>query len=333
MITVITGDIIKFPDTCITNESMVIPFFLFIAGVLILFKGADFLVDGAEDLALRLGVPSALIGLTVVAFGTSLPELVVSTGAFLSGSYGIGLGNIIGSNIANIGLILALCYLLMVFSPVGAAGTSPEYSRTRLVRDAVMTLIATLVFAIASLRGRLDVFSGIVFLIVFATVLQCYRTGGQPVGQNPGPPRSGRRFLIPAGLAGVIIGATLLLVGAEQIALSLGISPYVVGLSLVAVGTSLPELVTSVVAAMKKKYDISVGNILGSNVFNILFIPAVSALFLDIPVADHQSTFVMILFSLGVFPLFLKSGKLVKGWALLLLSAWMVYIAVLYGIV
>lgn len=311
---------------------MILPFLFFVTGVLILFKGADLLVDGAEQMALRFGVPSALIGLTVVAFGTSLPELVVSTGAFFSGSYGIGLGNVIGSNIANIGLILALCFLLMPFSPDGKEGTGPAYSRTRLVRDAVLTLIATMVFTVATLRGMLDIFSAIVFLLVFFVILRLYGQAGQSAREDPGSPTSGSNLLVPAGLAGVIIGGYLLLAGAEQIALFFSISPYVIGLSLVAVGTSLPELVTSLVAALKRKYDISVGNILGSNVFNILLIPAVSALFLEIPVADHQSTLIMVIFTFALFPLFLKSRIIVKGWALLLIGAWVAYLALIYGI-
>jgi len=311
---------------------MILPFLLFVTGVIILFKGADLLVDGAEQLALRLGVPSALIGLTVVAFGTSLPELVVSTGAFFSGSYGLGLGNIIGSNIANIGLILSLCFLLMPFSPDREEVPGSNYSRARLVRDAVLTLIATMVFTVASLRGMLDIFSAIVFLLVFFVILYLYRQAGQSAREDPGSSPSGSNLLIPVGLAGVIIGAYLLLAGAEQIALFLSISPYVIGLSLVAVGTSLPELVTSLVAALKRKYDISVGNILGSNVFNILLIPAVSALFLEIPLADHRSTLIMVIFTFGIFPLFLKSRIMVKGWAMLLLGAWVAYLALIYGI-
>lgn len=312
---------------------MIIPLVLFFAGLFLLIKGADLLVDGAEKLAVRMGVPSALIGLTVVAFGTSIPELVVSTGAFFTASYEIGLGNLVGSNIANIGLILALCFLIMPLSLTTGEVAEALYSRDRLVRDAILTLIAALVFAFVSLRGMLDFLSAAVFLLVFAVIVHLYWKASQSIGNaaEHGPIRN--LLLIPGGIAGVIAGAYLLLTGATQIAISLNISPYVIGLSMVAVGTSLPELMTSVVAVLKNNYDISIGNILGSNVFNILFIPAISAFFLTIPVADYLSTLVMIIFSLGLFPLFLKSQKMVKIWALTLIIGWIAYIAFIYGII
>ncbi len=311
---------------------MIIPLIFFLIGLFFLIKGADLLVEGAEQLAVRMGVSPALIGLTVVAFGTSVPELVVSTGAFFTGSYEIGLGNLIGSNIANIGLILALCFLLIPLSPALGEGSNARYSRERLFRDAVLTLIATLVFAFVSMRGVLDFVSAAVFLLVFSLIIQLYWRASQTVesASEPGPARNLLR--IPMGIAGVILGAYLLLNGATQIALALNISPYVIGLSMVAIGTSLPELSTSVVAILKKNYDISIGNALGSNVFNILLIPAISSFFLTIPVADYQSIIVMILFSFGLFPFFLKSQKMVKIWALFLLAAWVTYISVIYGV-
>lgn len=311
---------------------MILPLILFFIGLFLLIKGADLLVEGAEQLAARMGVSPALIGLTVVAFGTSVPELVVSTGAFFTGSYEIGLGNLIGSNIANIGLILALCFLLIPLSPAIGKVSNTLYSRERLVRDAVMTLIATLVFAFVSLRGVLDFLSASVFLLVFALIIQLYWRASHTI-ERPSEPGPARNLLrIPGGLAGVILGAYLLLNGATQIAIALNISSYVIGLSMVAVGTSLPELSTSVVAILKKNYDISIGNILGSNVFNILFIPAISSFFLTIPVADYTSIIIMIAFSLGLFPFFLKSQKMVTIWALFILAAWVTYIAFIYGV-
>jgi cation:H+ antiporter len=300
---------------------------MFFIGLILLAIGGDFLVQGAESLAVRLGVSPTTIGLTVVAFGTSLPELVVSTEAFWLGNYAIGTGNVVGSNIVNIGLILALGYVIMPYS-----GSVTE-SRSRLLVTTLLTLGATLVFALLSLRGFFDVLSGIVFLVIFCgMIFLMWRSG-----ERPDPPSDSHTryplILTVTGLVMVFLGAHLLLSGAVEIAEIFAVPPAVIGLSMVAVGTALPELATSVVALIKKSHGVAVGNILGSNIFNLLFIIGIDSLFFTIPAADPKDTLVMIGFSLAIFPFFIRNSRITRIWGGLLLGAYLLYILLLYGIV
>jgi cation:H+ antiporter len=300
---------------------------MFFIGLILLAIGGDFLVQGAESLAVRLGVSPTTIGLTVVAFGTSLPELVVSTEAFWLGNYAIGTGNVVGSNIVNIGLILALGYVIMPYS-----GSVTE-SRSRLLVTTLLTLGATLVFALLSLRGFFDVLSGIVFLVIFCgMIFLMWRSG-----ERPDPPSDSHTryplILTVTGLVMVFLGAHLLLSGAVEIAEIFAVPPAVIGLSMVAVGTALPELATSVVALIKKSHGVAVGNILGSNIFNLLFIIGIDSLFFIIPAADPKDTLVMIGFSLAIFPFFIRNSRITRIWGGLLLGAYLLYILLLYGIV
>jgi len=299
---------------------------MFFIGLVLLAIGGDFLVRGAESLAVRLGVSPTTIGLTVVAFGTSLPELLVTTEAFWLGDYAIGTGNVVGSNIVNIGLILALSYLLM---PAAGNNAAP---RSRLLVITLLTLGATLVFALLSVRGFFDVFSGIVFLVIFCGMLfLMWRSG-----ERPDPPSDSHTryplILTVTGLVMVFLGAHLLLSGAVEIAEIFAVPPAVIGLSMVAVGTALPELATSVVALLKKSHGIAVGNILGSNIFNLLFIIGIDSLFFTIPAADPKDTLVMIGFSLAIFPFFIRNNRITRIWGGLLLGAYLLYILLLYGI-
>lgn len=300
---------------------------MFFFGLILLVKGADFLVRGAESLAVRMGVSPTTIGLTVVAFGTSLPELVVSTEAFLLGDFAIGTGNVVGSNIVNIGLILALGYILM---PASGSGTE---SRSRLLVNTLFTLGAALVFALLSLRGFFEGLSGIVFLVVFSALFfMMWRSG-----DGPDPPSDSHTryplILTVAGLIMVFLGAHLLLSGAVEIAEIFAVPQAVIGLSLVAVGTALPELATSVVAIIKKSHGVAVGNILGSNIFNLLFIIGIDSLFFTIPAADPRDTLVMIGFTFAIFPFFIRNNRVRQIWGGLLLGAYLLYILFLYGIV
>ena len=300
---------------------------MFFIGLVLLVKGADFLVRGAESLAVRMGVSPTTIGLTVVAFGTSLPELVVSTEAFWLGDYAIGTGNVIGSNIVNIGLILALGYIVMPSS-----GSITE-SRSRLLVNTLFTLGAALVFALLSLRGFFDGLSGIVFLVIFSGIFfLMWRSG-----DGPDPPSDSHTryplILTVAGLVMVFLGAHLLLSGAVEIAEIFAVPQAVIGLSMVAVGTALPELATTIVAAVKKRNGVAVGNLLGSNIFNLLFILGINSLFFTIPAADPKDTLVMIGFTFAIFPFFIRNNRARQIWGGLLLGAYFLYILLLYGIV
>ena len=300
---------------------------MFFAGLVLLVKGADYLVRGAESLAVRLGVSPTTIGLTVVAFGTSLPELVVSTEAFWLGDYAIGTGNLVGSNIVNVGLVLALGYLIMP-----AAGSVTE-SRSRLIVNALFTLGAALVFALLSLRGFFDGLSGIVFLVIFSGLLfLMWRSDEEPDLPSDSHTRHPLALTV-AGLAMVFLGAHLLLSGAVEIAEIFAVPQAVIGLSLVAVGTALPELATTIVAAVKKSHGVAVGNLLGSNIFNLLFILGINSLFFTIPAADPKDTLVMIGFTLAIFPFFIRNNRVRQIWGGLVLGAYLLYILLLYGII
>lgn len=302
---------------------MMLSLLLFVIGLALLIKGADLFVDGGGGLAARFGVSTTTIGFTVIAFGTSLPEFVVSVNAIATGNAEIGLGNVVGSNIANLGLVLALCAVIMPAVVGERYGQAPLRHETRLM------LAATAVFALLCLRGTLDPISGIVSLLVFVLILNSLWRSGQTENE-PIVSHGWRDYLETAGgLIAVIIGAQLVLDGAVAIAAAFGIPAYIIGLSMVAVGTSLPELVTSVVAILKGSGGISVGNILGSNIFNLLFVMGCGTLIRPVPIPDLYNIAVMVAFSLAVIPLVWGYGRLIRGWAALMLVGYAAYICML----
>jgi cation:H+ antiporter len=296
------------------------------AGIVLLFKGADLFIEGGEGLAEQFGLSHTTIGLTVIAFGTSLPELFVSLDAFLLGNPSIGLGNIIGSNIANIGLILALCMFLqpeMIHSSSVQSG---------LEKDILLMLIATAVYAIPAWFGRFDVLSGILFLLVFSLILRRF-LGTRPLEPLTKAPSNRKAYMWTIlGLGGVILGAHLLLIGALDLATLFQIPPMVIGLSMVAIGTSLPEFATSLVAIYRGNVGISIGNIIGSNIFNLLFVLGIGSLLTTISMEGLFDTLVLIAFSVATVPLILKSRFLLRWWAGALLVAYAIYLSVIYGI-
>lgn len=260
--------------------------FLIVVGLILLVKGADFFVDGAAGIAGKCRISPLVIGLTVVAFGTSMPELAVSVTSAATGSTDLSIGNVVGSNIANILLILGVSALVCKL-PV---------RRASLVLDIPVLLIAsTLLIGLGIWGGALEWWDGLIFLAVFAVYMVILMRGARkdpPIPEEEKIPKSRLGiwyahkkertwFLIVLtvlGLGMVVGGGTLLVEGAKYVARAAGMSERVIGLTVVAVGTSLPELVTSVVAASKKQTDIAVGNIIGSNIFNILLIVGVSSL-------------------------------------------------------
>jgi cation:H+ antiporter len=247
---------------------------LLLAGLGSLVGGAELLVRGASRLALGLGIPPIVVGLTVVAFGTSAPELAVSTGAALGGEAGLAVGNVVGSNIFNVLVVLGVSALV-----------APLRVSHRLVRldVPVMIAVSASVLAVAwdarIVRGEgLLLLAGLAAYVVFL-----YAQARPPTAGAEADPGSGRPG-IPAPLALMAIGAVLLVLGARwlvagatEVALQLGVSDLVVGLTIVAVGTSLPELATSVLASIRGERDIAVGNVVGSNILNVLAILGVAA--------------------------------------------------------
>lgn len=265
---------------------------LIVAGLIVLTLGAELLIRGATALARKLGLSELLIGLTLVGFGTSTPELVSSIEAALAESPGIALGNVIGSNIANILLILGLSALL---APIAV---EPKSFR----RDAPALMIATIMVIAVSLTGEIGRIAGIVFLLALAGyIVFAYRTEKRaPAAPEtarheaeaaalPAAPRAvpGALVLAAGGLVLLVFGAKLLVGGAIDIAADLGVSQTMIGLTIVAVGTSLPELVTSVMAALRGKSDLALGNIVGSNLYNILGILGATALVAPVSVPDE----------------------------------------------
>ncbi|HOQ05431.1 MAG TPA: calcium/sodium antiporter [Anaerohalosphaeraceae bacterium] len=254
-------------------------FLLIAAGLMLLYFGAEWLVKGAAAAAVRLGVTPLAIGLTVVAFGTSAPELTVSTHAALKGLGDIAVTNVVGSNIFNIAFILGL-----------AAAIRPIRVTKQLIRWDVPVMIAVSVLCIVLLVNRhLSRPEGLLLVagITAYTIWTFRQAKREPdlLGLAEVPKQGGASsgLWVPAGLAVLglvllVLGSKLLIAGALQLARSCGVSEAVIGLTIVSAGTSLPELATSVVAAVRKQADISIGNIVGSNIFNILGILGLSSL-------------------------------------------------------
>lgn len=246
------------------------------AGVVVLYAGAEGLVRGSVSLALRLRITPLAVGLTVVAFGTSMPEMVVSVGAALSGAAAIAAGNVVGSNIANVALILGISAILCTLAV-----------HTRIVRiDLPLMVLTSLVLAAMMLDGNIGRLEGALLAAGLAvyTVLSLRAARREtaaaplPVSLPTAMALSTSLALLAGGLVLLVIGARMLVSGAVGIAETSGVSEAVIGLTVVAVGTSLPELATSVLAAFKREGDLAVGNIVGSNIFNILGILGVAAL-------------------------------------------------------
>lgn len=251
-----------------------------LGGFLLLFLGGEALIKGATALAVRLGVTPLVIGLTVVAFGTSAPELVVSLDAAASGSYDISIGNVVGSNIANLALILAL-----------AAVIAPTIVQARIIRIDMPIVVAVSAIMILMLHdGEASRIDGIVLVIGLLSYIgftfweakheedTVHETFSAQV--SPAPERSTMASigLVLAGLAMLVVGGHLLVTAAVTLATKLGVSEATIGLTIVAIGTSLPEAATSIVAAARGRGDIAVGNVIGSNLFNILGILGITAL-------------------------------------------------------
>lgn len=250
-----------------------------VLGFVLLVKGADFFVDGACDLSDRIKIPAYVVGLTVVAFGTSLPEAAVSITASLQHSNEIAIGNVIGSNMFNTLVVLGASAL---FSPI-------VVKSNLLKKDFPFCIIITVVMLILMLTmggGQIALtrMDGIILLVIFAVFMIMSIAGAKKAApmmaetvETKNVPLWKSILFIVVGAAGVILGGQLTVTGAKSLAEFAGLSEKVIALTVVAIGTSLPELVTSIVASRKDQNDIAVGNAIGSNIFNILFILGISA--------------------------------------------------------
>lgn len=277
---------------------MLILVLFIVLGFALLIAGADTLVRGASSLARRLKVPDIVIGLTVVAFGTSTPELVVNLVSAVKGTAGIAYGNIIGSNIFNILGILGICALVKPLQ-VKTNTTWREIPFALLTSFILLVLVNDSHF----LAGAQDILTwgdGLVLLGFFAIFLvythNLSKQGADTESNSRLYPLYLSLLFILGGLAGLILGGNLVVNNAVELARLLGISESVIGLTIVAIGTSLPELSTSLIATFKGKPDIAVGNVIGSNIFNLLFIMGITAQVSPLPYSRvfNSSQFVMI---------------------------------------
>ncbi len=250
------------------------PFFYvaLVAGIALLVYAGDWVVESSTRVAEYFNVSKLIIGVTIVSMGTSLPELCVSLSAALDGSANISIGNVVGSNIANVCLILGITAIIITL-PI---------SRSVIRRDLMILLAATLLFAFALIDSEINLLEGIFLLLLmvlymYLTFKSAKKDAQQSEPEEDDAPKKKHNIwisllLVIISCAGLIAGSELLVYGAENIARSLGVSDRVIAVTVVAIGTSLPELTTSIVAAIKKELDISVGNIIGSNIFNICMI-------------------------------------------------------------
>ncbi|WP_430463809.1 calcium/sodium antiporter [Tabrizicola sp.] len=250
-------------------------YLLFVLGLLGLFFGGEYLVRGASSIARRFGISPLVIGLTIVGFGTSAPELLVSVNAALAGQPAIAIGNVLGSNVANILLILGA-------SAVIAPLIIPA---RRLARDLAFMLLATGAIWVMLLDGMVTRLEGSFLLAALGVFLfMAFRSGAIEQEDDPLETSLAKASLMTlGGLVFLAIGAHLLVDSASTIARTYGISEAVIGLTIVAIGTSLPELATSVIAAFRRQTDIAVGNVVGSNIFNIFSILGITSLITPIP--------------------------------------------------
>lgn len=301
-------------------------FLLLAAGLILLVLGGDVLVRGAVTLAARLGVSPLLVGLTVVGFGTSTPELVTSLDAAIAGAPGIAVGNVVGSNIANILLILGVAALI---APV-------TVNKRAFGRDGTALVLASLAALAVVLLGNLSRPAGVVLLAGLAAYIyiafRLESRGGETAAPVVGTRTGGLArpaLLALGGIAITIFGARLLVNAATVLAQSWGVSDTVIGLTVVAVGTSLPELVTALVAAFRRQGDIAFGNVVGSNIYNILGILGATALVHPIPVPAEIIAFdiwVMLAATGALAVVALTGGRVSRGEGATMLGAYGAYV-------
>ncbi len=241
---------------------------LLLVGFVFLIKGADLFVEGASDLATKLKIPAMIIGLTIVALGTSAPEAAVSVSSALTGSNAIAISNVVGSNIFN---LLGVIGITAIMYKIDISKESLKQDFPILLGSSILLLIFVYTGSQISRIEGIILFVLIILYIAFLILKSKKESAKMPVGTTHLTPTKIVAYII-IGIIGIVLGGNLVVDSAKEIALSIGMSETLVGLTIVSVGTSLPELITSVTAAYNKKTDIAIGNAIGSNIFNILFI-------------------------------------------------------------
>ena len=300
-------------------------------GLVILLLAGDSLVKGAVNLSLRLGVPALIVSLTIVAFGTSAPELLISIQAIMDDVPGLALGNVVGSNTANVLLVLGVPALLATMH-TSECDTRNSY---------LQMIAATGLFITLCFFGPFNWISGVILLLALASMLLYAAFAANKhrkaavaddaviEGSDPDLGWSKIALFLVLGLIGLPLGANLLVEGATSIARTFGISETVIGLTLVAIGTSLPELATTVMAALRRQADVALGNVIGSNMFNLLGIMGVASLVGDIPVDPQFLSFdlwVMLLSSLILIPFVFLKVDINRIWGVALFALYLAYL-------
>ena len=303
---------------------------LLVIGFLLLVKGADYFVDGAASIARRFNISTMVIGLTLVAFGTSAPELAVSINAAINRSNGLVFGNVIGSNILNILFVLGLSAAI---TPIGIRLKTILKEMPFAIIATVAVLFMALDLSIDQTPNIISRIDGILLLILFSiyfySMLEIIILGKEEgvFEEISEMPLTRSIFLSVIGMVGIIWGSDLTVTGAVSIARTLGLSEVIIGLTIIAIGTSLPELITSVVAARKGENDIAVGNIIGSNIFNLLLVLGVSSVINPI-VIDRSSILDLSILTLAmivVLPIMYTGKKITRIEGILMTLAYVIY--------
>lgn len=306
---------------------LILQIVLLVVGFTMLVKGADWFVDGAAGIAVKFGIPQLVVGLTIVAMGTSAPEAAVSITGAMNGAADIAVGNVLGSNILNILIILGLTGFI----------TNVAIQKSTLMMEMPFMMVITVVFAVFGLNdGNVGFTEGVILWILFLVYLGYLFVLAKKGNQDEEEKQENRPIwkLVLLGVIGgaiVVLGADITVDAATAIAKAVGLSERFIGLTIVALGTSLPELVTSVTAARKGNSDIAIGNIVGSNIFNILFVIGTSALI--VPVI-YEATFLVdaiVALAAGVVLWIATIGKkmLTRPWAITMLIGYAIYLVYL----
>ncbi|MBP1560479.1 MAG: calcium/sodium antiporter [Oscillospiraceae bacterium] len=304
---------------------------ILIVGFVLLIKGADFFVEGSSSVAKRLRVPSIIIGLTIVAMGTSLPECAVSVTASLANENALAVSNAVGSNIFNLMVVCGACAL---FAPLAI-------QRETLKKEFPLSIACAVLLAVLGYIGMtLNVIDGVIMLVIFAAYILYMIKSAMSARKNAASEDDGEYKILPVwrciiyiigGAAAIKFGGDFVVNGASAIAAKIGLSQNLIGLTIVAFGTSLPELVTSIVAAKKNEVDMALGNVIGSNIFNILFVLGIAAAISPVGFIMENIIDIVVLvgMSLLVYVFAWTKQKIVRseGIAMLLLyAAYVVYI-------
>ena len=307
---------------------------LILVGFVLLIKGADILVDGSSAIAKKLRISEIVIGLTIVSIGTSMPELFVSTSSALQGSSDISIGNVIGSNICNLLLILGLSSII---HPV------KFQKQTKLIENPMLIILTIIFLIMCNINQDISRIEGIILLIIFVafliyTVIMGKKSQDEEIIKISLEDSKKISILknvcfIILGIIGLKIGGDLVVDNAKLIAQALNISEKIIGLTIVAIGTSLPELVTSVTAAIKGDSDIAIGNIVGSNIFNLLFIIGLSAVITPITYNISYNFDIIILFIamilMLIFPFIKPKDEMSRGNGFIYTMLYIIYLLIL----